>query len=108
LGAGFLTGTVTRVGDDDFRRHAPRFEAANLAANQDRYAPVRAVAAELDVTPAQLALAWLLRQHPAVVPIPGSRTPAHIDENLAAARVTLDEVTLARLDRLLGRVEPLG
>lgn len=108
LGAGFLTGTVTRVGDDDFRRHAPRFEAGNLAANHDRYAPVRAVAAELDVAPGQLALAWLLHQHPAVVPIPGSRTPAHIDENLAAAHVTLDAGTLARLERLLGGVEPLG
>jgi aryl-alcohol dehydrogenase-like predicted oxidoreductase len=51
------------------------------------------------VTPGQLALARLLHQHPAVVPIPG--TPAHIDENLAAAHIDLDEGTLADIDRLL-------
>ena len=56
----------------------------------------------------QLALAWLLHQHPAVVPIPGSRTPAHIDENLAAAEVRLDEGTLARVDEASASVEAAG
>ncbi|MEU1118693.1 MULTISPECIES: aldo/keto reductase [unclassified Streptomyces] len=108
LGAGFLTGTVGQVADGDFRQNAPRFDAANLKANNDRFAPVRGVAEELDITPAQLALAWLLHQDPNVVPIPGSRTPRHIEENLAAAHVTLDADVLARLDRILGETQVEG
>jgi aryl-alcohol dehydrogenase-like predicted oxidoreductase len=108
LGSGFLTGTVTGVGDGDFRRHGPRFQGANLAANHRRYAPVRAVAADLGVTPGQLALAWLLHRHPAAVPIPGSRDPAHIDENVAAARIALPPGAQAALDRLVAATEPVG
>jgi aryl-alcohol dehydrogenase-like predicted oxidoreductase len=108
LGGGFLTGAVTRVDDGDFRRNAPRFQGDNLAVNRDRYAPVRRLATSLGLAPGQLALAWLLHQHPAVVPIPGSRTPAHIDENLDAARVDLHPDTLAEVDRLLAATEPAG
>ncbi|MEV0121334.1 aldo/keto reductase [Streptomyces sp. NPDC050703] len=108
LGAGFLTGTVGRVGEGDFRQNAPRFDAANLKANNDRFAPVRGVAEELGITPAQLALAWLLHQDPDVVPIPGSRTPRHIEENLAAAHVTLDDEVLSRLDGILKETEVEG
>ena len=108
LGGGFLTGQVASVAEDDFRRHAPRFAAGALERNNDRYAPVRALARELDLTPGQLALAWLLAQDPAVVPIPGSRTPAHITENVDAARVVLHEDTLARVDRALADFQPEG
>jgi aryl-alcohol dehydrogenase-like predicted oxidoreductase len=108
LGGGFLTGTVTTVAEDDFRRNAPRFQGGNLAANRDRYSFLRDVAAALGVTPGQLALAWLLDQRPDVVPIPGSRTPHHIDENLAAAAITLDRPTLDELSRRLSAVEPTG
>ena len=108
LGGGFLTGTVTSLGEGDFRHNAPRFQDGNLAVNNDRFAPIRQVAASLGVTPGQLALAWLLLQHPAVVPIPGSRTPAHIDENLAAARIQLNDETLATVDRLLSAAVPVG
>jgi aryl-alcohol dehydrogenase-like predicted oxidoreductase len=108
LGGGFLTGTVTAVGGDDFRRHVPRFSAQNLKANNDRYAPVRRIADELAITPGQLALAWLLHQDPAVVPIPGSRTPAHIDENLAAAGIDLHPDTLARIDEAVRQFTPEG
>jgi aryl-alcohol dehydrogenase-like predicted oxidoreductase len=108
LGSGFLTGTVQQVTDDDFRRVIPGFRAENLKANNDRYAPVRAIAAELDLTPSQLALAWLLHQYEHVVPIPGSRTPAHITENLAAARVELAPDTLARIDQALAAFAPDG
>jgi aryl-alcohol dehydrogenase-like predicted oxidoreductase len=108
LGGGFLTGTVTGLGEGDFRHNAPRFQGDNLATNNDRFAPIRQVAATLRITPGQLALAWLLHQHPAVVAIPGSRTPAHIDENLAAARIDLDDDTLAALDRLLAAAVPVG
>ena len=108
LGSGFLTGAVRNVEEGDFRRNAPRFSAENLAANVDRYAPVRAIASELGIAPGQLALAWLLAQDDHVVPIPGSRTPAHIDENLAAAAIELDAGILARIDEALRSLEPAG
>ncbi len=108
LGGGFLTGTVREVGEGDFRRQQARFDEGNLRANNDRYAPLRGIAADLGLTPGQLALAWLLHQDRHVVPIPGSRTPAHIGENLAAARVALHADTLARIDEALGRFEPVG
>jgi aryl-alcohol dehydrogenase-like predicted oxidoreductase len=99
LGAGFFAGAVNDT-EHDFRANHPRFSRDNLATNRDRYAPLRGLAAELDITPAQLALAWLLHQRPDIVPIPGTRTPAHLDENLRAADVTLDASTLARIDEL--------
>ncbi|MFF4648486.1 aldo/keto reductase [Streptomyces sp. NPDC001380] len=108
LGGGFLTGTVQEVAEDDFRRNLPRFDPANLRTNHDRHAPLRGIAADLGLTPAQLALAWLLHQDEHVVPIPGSRTPGHIAENLAAARVELHPDTLARIDGALGRFAPEG
>jgi aryl-alcohol dehydrogenase-like predicted oxidoreductase len=102
LGAGFLAGSADQIGQpgEDFRSNHSRFQAENLAANRDRFAPLRALAAELDLTPAQLALAWLLHQASDIVPIPGTRTPGHLDENLAAAGVTLDARTLARIEEL--------
>jgi aryl-alcohol dehydrogenase-like predicted oxidoreductase len=102
LGAGFFAGSADRIGAPgaDFRSNHPRFSAENLAANRDRYAPLRGLAAELGITPAQLALAWLLHRGDDVVPIPGTRTPLHLDENLAAADVSLDAATLARIDEL--------
>src|SRR5919204_631977 len=102
LGAGFFAGSADRIGAPgaDFRSNHPRFSAENLAANRDRYAPLRGLAAELGITPAQLALAWLLHRGDDVVPIPGTRTPSHLDENLGAADVSLDAATLARIDEL--------
>jgi aryl-alcohol dehydrogenase-like predicted oxidoreductase len=97
LGAGFFAG-ADRVGANDFRTNHPRFRKGNLAANRDRYAPLRGLAADLGITPAQLALAWLVHQD--VVPIPGTRTPEHLDENVAAAGVTLDAATIARIDEV--------
>ncbi|MBB5967657.1 aldo/keto reductase [Planomonospora venezuelensis] len=108
LGSGFLTGTVGGLGEGDFRHNAPRFSAENLAVNNDRYAPVRDLAVDLGITPAQLALVWLLHQDEHVVAIPGSRTPAHIEENAAAAGLTLHPDTLARIDRALAAFEAAG
>jgi aryl-alcohol dehydrogenase-like predicted oxidoreductase len=108
LGSGFLAGTVDNVGEGDFRRNISRFDEANLKANNDRYAPVRGLAADLGLTPGQLALAWLLHQDDRVVPIPGSRTPAHIAENLSAARVELHPDTLTRIDEALTGFTPEG
>ncbi|GAA3997188.1 aldo/keto reductase [Streptomyces sp. NBC_01352] len=108
LGGGFLAGTVQNLAQDDFRRNIPRFDEANLKTNNDRYAPLRGIAADLGLTPGQLALAWLLHQDDHVVPIPGSRTPAHIAENLSAARVDLHADTLARIDEALAGFDPQG
>ena len=102
LGRGFLTGQIRSPEDfdeGDYRQNSPRFQGENLARNRDRFAPLRAFAAEKGVEAGQLALAWLLA-HDGVVPIPGSRTPAHIDENLAAAEIELTAGDLARIDEL--------
>lgn len=100
LGAGFLTGTVTTLAPNDFRQHNPRYGAQNMATNTERFAPLAQLAAELSMTPAQLALAWLLHQGNDVVPIPGTRKSARIDENARAASMRLDEAQLRRLDKL--------
>jgi aryl-alcohol dehydrogenase-like predicted oxidoreductase len=103
LGRGFLTGTVdaSSLGENDFRRRIPRFAPDAASANQAVVATVRAVADELDATPAQVALAWLLAQGKrlglAVVPIPGTRKTYRIDENLGALSLQLTE---AQLDAL--------
>ena len=99
---------MTALADGDFRHNAPRFAGEALARNNDRYAPIRSLAAELGLAPGQLALAWLLAQDPHVVPIPGSRTPAHVAENVDAARVTLHEDTLRRVGQALAGITPEG
>lgn len=101
LGNGFLTGTVAAagaIGADDMRQAIPRFAGNNLQANVDRFAPFMAIAAELKVTPAQLALAWLLHQGEDVFPIPGTRQAARVDENAHAATISIDAATLHRID----------
>jgi aryl-alcohol dehydrogenase-like predicted oxidoreductase len=108
LGSGFLTGAVNGLADGDFRANFERFAPEHLAANVDRYAPVRALAAGLGVSPGQLALAWLLHQHRSVVPIPGSRRADHIDENLAAAALELTDSDLAAIDDARRRFAPAG
>jgi aryl-alcohol dehydrogenase-like predicted oxidoreductase len=100
LGSGFFAGSFDAVGAEDFRTNAPRFKPENLTQNRDRYAPLRGLAEDLGITPAQLALAWLLAQGDDIVPIPGTRTAAHVDENLAAASVSLSDEVLDRIDAL--------
>ena len=104
LGSGFLTGTVTSVGAQDFRQNNPKFSHDNLVKNVDRFAPLKEIAAGLNLTPAQLALAWLLHQGRDIVPIPGTRKVAHLDENIRAASVVLDDAILKQIDMLV----PLG
>jgi aryl-alcohol dehydrogenase-like predicted oxidoreductase len=103
LGRGFLTGTVIAENPDDldehdFRRHQPRFQADALAANQAMLDEVKAVASAHDVTPAQVALAWLLAKGDDVVPIPGTKRVARLEENVGAVDVQLTEEERARLD----------
>jgi aryl-alcohol dehydrogenase-like predicted oxidoreductase len=100
LGNGFLAQPITALDEGDFRHNTPRFQGQNLRRNVDRFAPLRELAAELGVTPAQLALAWLLHQGDDVVPIPGTRSREHLDSNLAAAGIELDAATLERIDRI--------
>jgi aryl-alcohol dehydrogenase-like predicted oxidoreductase len=100
LGRGLLTDTLDQAAIDssDFRRSDPRFQAENLTRNRSQVSALRSTAAALGLTPGQLALAWLLAQGNDVVPIPGSRRPQRIAENLAAADAELSHSDLERLD----------
>ena len=101
LGRGFLTGRIRRPEDldpDDYRRHSPRFQGANFERNLALVARVEELAREKGVTPAQLALAWVLSRGEDVVPIPGTKRRRYLDENLAACDVRLTPEDLARLD----------
>lgn len=107
LGRGFLSGTITSPQDfaeDDFRRHNPRFQGENFERNLALVGLVRQVAEEKGVTPAQLALAWLLAQGDDVVPIPGTKRRTNLRENLAALEVPL---SLEERDRLSSLI-PIG
>ena len=111
LGKGFFTGTLAAdaaFAPGEIRARVPRFEAANLAANQSLIDHVRALAAARSATPAQVALAWLLAQHPFVVPIPGTRRRERIDENAAATSVALSADDLADLNMLIERTGVAG
>ncbi len=102
LGRGFLTGAIRSLGglsEDDYRRRQPRFQPGNLERNLAIVDRVAELAAELRATPAQLALAWLLHQGDDIVPIPGTKNPERLAENVAAANVSLSAEQLARLDR---------
>jgi aryl-alcohol dehydrogenase-like predicted oxidoreductase len=103
LGRGFLTGAIRRVEDlaaDDFRRRSPRFEGENFARNLALADAVAAMAREKRCTAAHLALAWVLAQGDDLVPIPGTRSAARLEENLAATDVTLSDDDLARLEAI--------
>jgi aryl-alcohol dehydrogenase-like predicted oxidoreductase len=103
LGRGFLTGRYTSFDDlptDDFRRRQPRFQQDALRANLAIVERVRALAARFEATPAQVALAWLVAQGPGVVPIPGTKTPRYLAENIAAADLELPVEALAELTDL--------
>jgi aryl-alcohol dehydrogenase-like predicted oxidoreductase len=111
LGKGFLTGTVApgaTFGPGEIRGRVPRFEADNLAANQALIDQVRALAAGRGATPGQIALAWLLAQHPFIVPIPGTRRRERIDENAASTSVALSADDIAELNALVERIGVAG
>ncbi|MDX8532774.1 aldo/keto reductase [Mesorhizobium sp. VK25A] len=111
LGKGFLTGTVSKdasFGKDDYRSTVPRFSQDNLAANQALVDAVSRIAGEKKVTPAQLALAWVLSQKPWIVPIPGTTKLHRIEENIGAARVDLSGDDLATIDQALSSIAIAG
>ncbi|GIM97833.1 aldo/keto reductase [Paractinoplanes toevensis] len=103
LGRGFLAGRFASLDDvpeDDFRRRLPRFQEEALAANQAIVERVRAIAERLGVTPARVALAWVLAQGQYVIPIPGTKTPKYLADNAGAADLTLRDADLGELDAL--------
>jgi aryl-alcohol dehydrogenase-like predicted oxidoreductase len=104
LGRGFLTGTIASpdaLAPDDFRRSNPRFTGHALDVNLALVDTVRVLAGRKGVTPGQLALAWVLAQGPDVVPIPGTKRIAYLEENVAADAVELTAEDLAALDAAL-------
>jgi aryl-alcohol dehydrogenase-like predicted oxidoreductase len=104
LGRGFLAGGVTDPATlyaKDIRRGMPRFQEPNFAANLRLLERLRSLAGEVGATPAQLALAWVLRQRPFIVPIVGTTSCAHLEENLGAASIAPSPATLSELDRLI-------
>ena len=101
LGRGFLTGQLRRFEDlpaDDWRRHRPRFQGENFRKNLELVDRVKEIAATKQVTPAQLALAWLLAQGEGLVPIPGTKRRKNLEENVAALGITLTREDLQRID----------
>lgn len=111
LGKGFLTGTVdagTTFARGDIRATVPRFADENRAANQALVDHVRGLAQRRGATPGQVALAWLLAQHPWVVPIPGTRRLERVEENAAATQVPLSADDVADLDDLATRIGVQG
>src|SRR6478672_3707549 len=104
LGRGFLTGQFKSPDDfpeDDFRNNHPRFQGENFQKNLQLVEEVEAMAKEKGCTTAQLALAWVLAQGEAIVPIPGTKHVKYLDENIGALDVKLSDADLKRLDAIL-------
>ncbi|NML04817.1 aldo/keto reductase [Sphingomonas sp. G-3-2-10] len=111
LGKGFLTGRFgadATFGEGDFRGSVPRFSPEALKANQALADLVRTLAAEKRVTPAQIALAWLLARKPWIVPIPGTTKLHRLEENLGGADIELGTGDLDRIEQALASVEVQG
>jgi aryl-alcohol dehydrogenase-like predicted oxidoreductase len=107
LGRGFLSGSFKRFEDlpaDDYRRLSPRFQGENFAKNLELVEQVKQIAAEKQVTPSQLALAWLLAQGEDIVPIPGTKRRTYLEENVAATSIKLTPEDLNRIEA----IAPLG
>ena len=111
LGAGFLTGTIdtsTKLDPKDFRSISPRFAADARAANMALVSLLKRVAEKKRVTPAQIALAWLLAQKPWIVPIPGTKKLARLEENLGAANVELTAADLRDIEEAASKIPIKG
>ena len=106
LGRGFLTGRFRSADDlpaDDYRRSSPRFQGENFRKNLDLVDRIRQIARQKGCTPGQLALAWVLAQGNDIVPIPGTKRVAYLEENAAAAAITLTPDDLRRIDEVAPR-----
>lgn len=111
LGSGFLTGAIntkTTFEGGDFRSILPRFTPEALQANQEFADYIKKIATEKNVTPAQIALAWLLAKKPWIVPIPGTRKLERLEENLGAVTVALTKNDLSGIDSNIAKIEVFG
>lgn len=111
LGKGFLTGAIddkTTFEKSDFRNIVPRFTEENRKANQGLVGTLQSLAHQRHVTPAQLALAWLLAQKPWIVPIPGTTKESRLLENIASAELELTSTELKQIDEAVSSVEVQG
>src|SRR5205085_1689901 len=111
LGKGFLTGTIdenTTFDSTDFRNTVPRFSPENRKANQAVVDLVGSIAATKGITPAQLALAWVLAQRPWIVPIPGTTKLHRLEENLGAANVELSAGELRQINEAATKITVMG
>ena len=111
LGRGFLTGQIQKFEDlaaDDYRRFTPRFQGENFQKNLDLVARINDLAKQKDCTSGQLALAWVLAQGDDVVPIPGTKRVAYLEENLGALEISLSPNELAQLDDLAPKGVAVG
>jgi aryl-alcohol dehydrogenase-like predicted oxidoreductase len=111
LGKGFLTGKInenTAFDKNDFRNTVPRFSEENRKANQALVDLLGRIAAEMNATPAQIALTWLLAQKPWIVPIPGTTKLHRLDENAGAANITLNAEDLKEIKAALSKIEVQG
>jgi aryl-alcohol dehydrogenase-like predicted oxidoreductase len=111
LGKGFLTGKITeetKFSDNDFRNIVPRFTAENRKANQAVVELVTKFAEQKKVTPAQIALAWILAQKPWMVPIPGTTKLHRLEENLGAVNVQLTADDLRQIDQASAKITVEG
>ena len=103
LGSGFLSGEIKKYDDlaeDDYRRHAPRFQGENFEKNMALVAKVEEIANEKGVTTSQIALAWVLARDESIVPIPGTKRRKYLEQNAAAANVVLTDEEAARMDAI--------
>ena len=111
LGRGFLTGEYKSLEDfapDDYRRHSPRFQGDHFAKNLELVALVTDLARGKGVSPGQLALAWVLAQGSDIVPIPGTKRRAYLEENVAAAELVLTKEDLRAIDAIAPRGAAAG
>lgn len=111
LARGFLCGElrdVATLAGNDLRRSMPRFQPDNYAANLKLLDGLDLIANDMRCTPSQLALAWLLAKAPHIIPIPGTRSIAHLQDDLGAVNVRLDASTMQRLELLINRHTVLG
>ena len=111
LGKGFLTGAIsadTTFTRDDFRNTVPRFEKEAMKANQPLVDAIGRIAADKKLTPAQVALAWLLAQKPWIVPIPGTTKLHRLEENIGAADVELSADDLRNIDQAVSAIPVQG
>lgn len=111
LGKGFLTGKVkpdTTFAKNDFRSTVPRFEKKNMEANWVIVELVKKVAEEKSITPAQMALSWVMAQQDFIVPIPGSSSMKHLEDNIAAASVSYSAAEMEEINAQLDNIHLQG